>query len=93
MSTQPIRKFTAKSKDSLQLLPMIFHLFVFVTFVMLAVLSFNFEVFRVVRLGDLFIIIFAYVIGVNWYGQRMLEAGYQDGLRKATESVKPQKKK
>ena len=93
MHKQQIIQFADRSLDSLKTLPALFHLLFFVVFVMFAVLSINFEVFRVIRIGDLFIIIFAFIIGVNWYGQRMQETGYQDGIRKATETVKQRKRK
>jgi hypothetical protein len=93
MSTQPLYKIADKSRDSVKSLPSIIHLFLFVTFATLAVLSINFEVFRVIRFGDLFIIIFALMIGVQWYGQRMMESGYEDGLKTAAEKVKASKSK
>jgi hypothetical protein len=82
----------SKSRKNFRELPSFLHLALFLFAVLIAVMSFNFEVFRVIRLGDLLLVFFAFLIGVNWYGQRMLETGYKDGMRKAAEASKQKRK-
>ena len=78
---QTFSLFYDRSKHTMKALPSFFHLSLFLTFVLIAVLSLNFEVFRVLRLGDLLLLILAFVIGVHWYGQKMQEVGYRDALK------------
>lgn len=78
---QTFNLFYSRSKGTMKVLPSLFHLSLFLAAVMIAVLSFNFEVFRVLRIGDLLIILFAIIIGIHWYGQKMQEAGYQEALK------------
>lgn len=82
-----------RSRNTARTLPAIFHLFLFIMIVMIVVLSLNFEILRVLRIGDLLILIFAFLVGVNWYGQKMQEEGYKNGIQKAAESVKNRKTK
>lgn len=81
-----------KSRKNFRELPALLQLGVFILLVLISVMSLNFEVFRVVRIGDLMIIVFAYMIGVNWYGQRMLEEGYKNGRKAAREAAKNKRK-
>lgn len=62
---------------------------------MLAVLSLNFEVFRVLRFGDLLLLIVAFMVGIHWYGQKMQEVGYKDALKekKSTPSASRSKER
>lgn len=73
--------FYDRSRHTMKALPSIFHLAFFLSVVLLAVFSLNFEVFRVVRFGDLLLILIAFLIGVHWYGQKMQETGYREALR------------
>jgi len=92
MLQQLLTNLIERSRATMKSLPVFFHFILFITAIMIAILSINFEVFRVMRIGDLFILIFAFLVGVNWYGQRMQEEGYRNGLRKATESTKSKRK-
>ncbi len=73
--------FYNRSKHTMRSLPSLFHLFFFLLFVLIGVLSLNFEVFRVLRLGDLLIILVSLFVGLHWYGQKMQEAGYRNALK------------
>lgn len=75
--------FYNRTKGSLRTLPSFLHFVLFIAVVLLAVLTFNFEVFRVIRFGDLVLFVFALIIAVHWYGQRMQEVGYKDGVKHA----------
>lgn len=75
--------FYNRSKRTMKSIPSLFHLFIFLSFVIVAVLSLNFEVFRVLRIGDALIILMAILVGMHWYGQKMQEAGYQDALKQS----------
>lgn len=85
---QTFSLFYNRGKHSLRTLPSLLHLLLFLAVVMLAIFTLNFEVFRVVRIGDLFLLVFALVIGIHWYGQKMLEAGYKDAMKKSSEDFR-----
>ena len=83
---QTVSLFLARSKQSVRTLPSLFHLFLFLSAVLIAILSLNFEVFRVIRLGDLLILLFALLISIHWYGQKMLETGYKEGMSRTSKT-------
>lgn len=87
-----LQRQVRKHRKTFRELPSLVHLGIFVLFVLLSVMSFNFEVFRVIRVGDLFLLFFAFMIGVQWYGQKMLEEGYRNAMKEAREAAKNKRK-
>lgn len=71
-------------KPRVKKFPSFLHLILFLTLVCFSVLSLNFEVLRVIRLGDLLLMLVAFFVGVHWYGQKMLDEGFQNGVKRAT---------
>lgn len=86
-----LEKFYNRSKSSLRDLPSFVHLIVFLIVLLAGVLTLNFEVFRVIRFGDLMLLFFSLVISIHWYGQKMQEAGYNDAIKEKAYMMKLRK--
>lgn len=83
---EPLRsQLISEVKKAWEKTPFIILFFLFLNLMLLGLLSFNFEIARVMRMSDMLFFVTALCIAVYWYGQKREREGYSNGLRQASE--------